>query len=302
MPVQFFHTFQEVLPGFTAFVAVGFFGVKEVALHGPAMAAEFAEDQRLLFRLQALPGAKVDVAAVHIGALSPEPSGGGVNKPGRIQLLEDGVDIVAVRLAPALVENGPVADTGVVFQLVDHGLHGREECFPGFGVPVKVFVVHLLNAYRGQCRIPEEIVVAVVDHILKYDHTQLVAQIVKFLRLCLDVLTQGVEAKALHGLNIPAAAIRGGRGVDTVTPVALIQKSVEEIGAAIEAQPGDIVKDLYLQSTQGKITLQAVLTGFHRKIIKLRILRRPGLGVFRGDDRCAFPQGIGPALTGDGAI
>ena len=61
-----------------------------------------------------------------------------------------------------------------------------------------LLIVQLLDTYRGQCGIPQEIVVAVVDHILENHHAQLITLIVEFLRFYLDMLTQGVESQPLH--------------------------------------------------------------------------------------------------------
>ena len=175
------------------------------------------------------------MAAIHIGVTAAEPAGGGVDKAGVVQLTELGAYIIAVKLAPTLVEDSPVADAGVVFQLVHCGFHSFEEHFAGRCVPMKPAVVQLLDADGGQGCVTQEIVVAVVDHILKDDHAQLVTLIIKFLRLDFDMLAQRIEAEFFHSKDVVSIALRFCGGEDAVGPVALIQKPMEKIERTLSA-------------------------------------------------------------------
>ena len=169
----------------------------------------------------------------------------------------------------------------MVLQLLDRGGHALQKCLPGGGVFVQISVIQLLHTHGGQCGVPQEIVVAVVDHVLKDYHAQFVALVVKFLRLYLDVLAQGVKAQRFHSQDVFCVAFRCGRSEQTVGPVTLIQKAVEEVGLAIEAKPGIAAHGFDFQYPQGKIGFYPIFCGFYGEIIEERILGTPEMGRFR---------------------
>ena len=197
------------------------------------LAAEFREHQGFDAVAGELHLSEIHMAAVHIALLPPEPAGGAVDKAGIIPLFEGFKDIIAVKLAPGFVEDGPVTNAGMVFQLHDSLGRVHQEAQPVQPVFMHIFVLQLLDARRWQRGVPEEIIVGIVHHILPYDHAQFIALIVKFLRLHLDMLSQGIEAQLFHGQNIPFKALRGRSGEQAFRPVALIQQAMEEIGLAV---------------------------------------------------------------------
>ena len=157
-------------------------------------------------------------------------------------------------------------------------VHGGVEMLPGLRVPVQPPVIPPLKAQVGQAGLPQIGVLAVVDHVLKDDHAKTVTVVVKLLRLDLDVLAQGVEAQTLHGADVPGEGGGACRGVEPVAPVALVQKTVEEIGLAVETEAGDAVHGLGAEGAESKIGLHPVLTGGECKGIEMRILRTPENG------------------------
>ena len=281
------------------------------------IAAKFRQHQRQLSVALQLQLPEIDMAAVHVGILPAEPAGGGIDPPGIVQLTQLIAHGIAVKLTPAFIEDGPVDDAGMVLQLMNGCLHGCQELLSGTRIPVQVLVLHPFlgtQGDRGQHRVPEIAVITVVHHVLKYHHTKLVALIIEFLRLHLNVLAQGVETQALHGQDIIGITFRGGGGKEAVGPVALIQQAVEEIGLSIQAQPGPVPHFFDFQSPQGKIGLHPVLPGFHREFVQVRILRTPEPGMFRGDGDTAAHQRVflpmqdhpalqgGPDGNGDGSV
>ena len=71
---------------------------------------------------------------------------------------------------------------------------------------------------------------------------------------------------------------------------------MEEIGLAVEAQAGIAVHNLGFQCTQGKIALDPVFSGGEGEGIEMGLIRRPKLGIFRGNQGFAIHQGIFLAL------
>jgi hypothetical protein len=89
------------------------------------------------------------------------------------------------------------------------------------------------ESHRGEGGVAEEGIVAVIDHILKDHHTKAVTEMIEHGGLYLDMLPQGIEAQRLHGLDIPLIVRGGGGGKNPIAKVALIEKTVEEIGLAV---------------------------------------------------------------------
>ena len=229
------------------------------------------------------------MAAVHIRQFPPEPAGGGIDKSGIIQFFANFIDHIAFKLPPAFIENGPVANTGVVFQLTDRSLHALQELFSAFQIRMQPVVCQLLQTHRGQHRISQEAVIAVVDHILEDDHAQLIALIVKFFRFYFDMLAQGVEAQTLHGQDVLCIAFRFCGSKNAVGPVTLIQQAMEEIRFTIETQAGGIPDFSNLQGANCKVRIHPIFFGFQRKFIQIGVFRTPKVWIFRCDgDRTIF--------------
>ena len=220
------------------------------------------------------------MAAVHIRLFLSEPTGSGIDDAAVIQRFQLFVNTFAVKLTPTFIKDGPVENAGVVFQLMYGSFHAPQKFPAGVFVAVHRLIRQFLNANRGQRRIPQEGIIAVIDHVLEHHHAQLVALVVEFLRLYFDMLAQGVESQVFHSQNIFGVAFRCGRGVDAVRPVALIQQAVEEIGFSIQAKSGVIPHLLDFQRTDGKVRFHPILPCFHNKIIKVRIFRTPEVGIF----------------------
>ena len=283
-------------------VAVGFCGAEKMVFHRVAVAAALAEHQRLLLRFQLFEGAEVDVQAFHICVCAPKPAGSGVDKPAAICLFQPFVGGVAAELPPSLVKNGPVADTGVIFQLIDRGIHALIKGFPGGKIFVAADIVLLLNTDGGQRRIPQKTVIAVVHHILENNHTQLVAGIIECLRLHFNMLAKGVKAQLFHFQDVLGKGGFAGRGVNAVRPVALIQHAVEEIGLAVQTQPGNAVYYFGFQRPQGKVRMDRILPTGQGEGVKLGVFRRPGFRIFRTENHLAIHNGKRLPFKRGGAV
>ena len=155
---------------------------------------------------------------------------------------------------------------------------------------------------RGQRRVAEIGVIAVVDHVLKDDHAEAVAVVVKLLRLDLDVLAQGVEAQGLHGQDVLLVGLRHGGGVEPVAPVALIQYAVEEIRLSVEAEARDAVEALDGERAQRKIGVHPVLAALQRELVQPRGLRAPELCVGHRDADAAVNEREALPLQQDAAL
>ena len=112
---------------------------------------------------------------------------------------------------------------------------------------MEVSVIPFLNAHRGQSRIPQEIVVGIIHHILPDDHAQFVTLVIEFFHLHLNVFPEGIESQLFHGQDIIHVAFRSRRCQKAFRPVTLVQQSVEEIRLSVETQPGIAVDVLYFQ-------------------------------------------------------
>ena len=171
-------------------------------------------------------------------------------------------------------------------------LHAAPELPPRLRVAVHPPVVADFEAEGGKRRVREEGIAAVIDHVLKHDHAETVAGIVKQLRLDLDVLAQGVEAQPLHGKNVVLKA-GGRRGrKQAVAPVPLVENAVEEIGFPVQAQARLAVFRPDLQRAQGEIGLHAVLRRLDLRLVKIGILRRPEAGRLQRQRRAAPLEGL----------
>ena len=150
---------------------------------------------------------------------------------------------------------------------------------------MQIFVAPLLvrQGNGGQNGIPDVAVVAVVDHVLEDDHAQLVALVVEFVGLNLDVLAEHIEAQRLHGENIVGKTLGAGRRQQTVGPVTLVQQTVEEVRFAVETQALILAHLLDLQTADGEIALHPVLRRGHGEVVEIGVLRGPETGILRGD-------------------
>ena len=124
------------------------------------------------------------------------------------------------------------------------------------------------------------------------------------MRLDFNVLAQGVEAQVFHGLHVPGVALGAAGEEQAVGPVALVQEAVEEVGLAVQAEPGDAVDDLRADGPQGEIGFHSVVAISDNNRVKVGIFGGPELRVLGAN---AEAVGLGPvalavALDGEGAV
>ena len=146
---------------------------------------------------------------------------------------------------------------------------------------MKIFVSQAFQPHCGQSGIPQERVISVIDKVLENDHPQAVTVIVKLLRLHLDMLAQGIETKGLHLQNVLGIAFRAGWCEKSVTPIALVQKAMEEIRLPIETKAGDPLYFPDLQSSQRKVGGNNVLSRPDDTAVEIGVLRGPEAGRFQ---------------------
>ncbi len=116
-----------------------------------------------------------------------------------------------------------------------------------------------------------------VDHILPHDHAQTVAVVVPALGLDLDMLAKRVEAHFFHFYNIKLQGFIGGRRVEAVRPVSLVQHAVLEPGLSVQADTRDpVLIRLHGEAAQGKVTGNLIRTHGDRKVIQVRLVAGPG--------------------------
>ena len=143
-------------------------------------------------------------------------------------------------------------------ELPDGRLHAVRKDAPRFGIGIQAFVAPLLKVQRRKHRVPHIAVHAVVDHVLKDDHAEPVAVVIEPVRLDLDMLAQRVEAERFHGKDVLLKPF-GRRGrIQSVAPVTLIQKSVEDIRLAVQTQARDAADRLDRKRAQRKIGLHRI--------------------------------------------
>ena len=176
------------------------------------------------------------------------------------------VEVLGIVLAPALVEEGVQNNARMIMKMRQGLLAvGQEEIPP----PLRGRLVdgHQLAADGGDGGVPDVVVGAGVHEILEYQHAQPVAVVVKPLGFDLDVLAQGVEAQLLHGPDIKGIALGAAGQEQTVGPVALVQKAVEEGRLPVQADPGDALHDLSRNGAQGEVSFHSVCAISHNNCI-----------------------------------
>ena len=92
------------------------------------------EDCILFFRLGDFYEEFFEIAmfAFNVAFVSFKPSGAGINKSAVVEFLEFFVSCGAFKLSPALVENRPIADAGMIFKLRDGLFHCVKKSFSCF--------------------------------------------------------------------------------------------------------------------------------------------------------------------------
>ena len=118
---------------------------------------------------------------------------------------------------------------------------------------------------------------------MEYNHTLLITLIIKDVGLNFDVLAQHIEAKLFHFGNVIAITLGRCGSVDAVAVIALVEKPVEEIGLAVEANIRLACNRLNINGTQCKIGIDFILAVADGKGVKMRIFGRPMNGVFDCD-------------------
>ena len=97
--------------------------------------------------------------------------------------------------------------------------------------------------------------------------------------LYFDMLSESIESQALHCEYVTGKLIRTLRRIDSVLPVALIKKPVEEIRLSVQAKTAVPVFFLYGERPERKIRTDTVLFCFYRELIQIRILRCPQMRI-----------------------
>ena len=280
-------------------VAVAFPVPGRVALHPEGDAAALAEEQEFP-RPRPLqhPAAEVDVLALHVPLLLGKPAGRADKEPGGIRPLQQAADPVGVVLAPALVENRPAHNAGVVLQM-GHGVQAVafEEGLALLAPAAPQIAPPPAHKVRDH-RVPQVAVPAGVHHVLEHQHTQTVAGVVERLRLDLHVLAQGVEAQLLHAQDVPLVLLRLRREEQAILKIALIQHPVEKDRLSVQAQAGSAADLPGGHGAQGEIALHPVGFGGGGELVQVGVLRAPqvGVGKLQPDGPLHPPGGDVPPL------
>src|SRR5262249_14967741 len=124
---------------------------------------------------------RVGMNVVHVADLHVIPAAGTIDQPARVPLLRPARQPRGVVLAPALVENDPHDDAGVVVPPVEHPSQLELE-LPG----------RLRRA--GNLALAEADAFVAAGHVLPDQEAQLIAPVIPAFRFDLDVLPRRVEA------------------------------------------------------------------------------------------------------------
>ena len=209
------------------------------------------------------------------------PAAGNIDGAGAVKSEQLFIGFATVKLTPALVENAPHGDAWAVVQVADGTFHIKNKFFTPGGIapPEKaVFVVAELCYADGGKRGFEHKVAhdAAADHVLPDEHTEPVTVVVPAQRLHFYVLTQHVEAKALHGGDVVNHRIVGGGSVESVGPITLVEHAAVEQRLSVEHEAHNAV--LIRQNGEfahGKIACYFVLAEGNFYIVEKWVIRRP---------------------------
>ena len=121
------------------------------------------------------------------------------------------------------------------------------------------------------------ILATAVYKVLPYNESKTVAMIIPAKRLELDVLSYHIEAHILEHCKLVNDSLVARMCEKSITPIALIEKTVKEIRLAVEKQTRDAVLALSnSKGTNAKIRLYLISAiRAYLKIIELWILGRP---------------------------
>ena len=98
------------------------------------------------------------------------------------------------------------------------------------------------------------------------------------------MLAQHVKAHVLGRLNVENERLVARCGVHAVGPIALIEQTVVEIRLSVQKQALYALVVLFDgELAHGKVAFDPVLAVDDRKVVKLRVLRRPCLKVGDGN-------------------
>ena len=160
----------------------------------------------------------VDVAALTIG-----PSGSAVDQTRRVERAAEVDDAVRVELTPTFVEGNPHHDAGEEVERVEHLTKFNFVVGDGLGGAFRVGIVAADVMLR-----------VAAGHVLPDEETHLVARVVVTRGLDLDVFAQHVESEILENLEIVDHPFFGRRGVESVRPPALVERTVLEDEFVVE--------------------------------------------------------------------
>ena len=237
---------------------------------------------------------EVNVQALGLTDLLVVPAGGVVYRSCAVKVPDKLCDTGGVKLTPALVERYPHRDAGAVVELMQHleklnlVLLSARLVLSGEQLVAIVLEVDARHERGGDD--DGVVLAAAVYHVLPHEHTEAVAVIVPAHGFDLYVLAQHIKAHVLCGLNVEDQRLVTRRGVHTVGPVALIQKSVVEKGLVVQKQAAYAVPVTGDgEFAHRKVAVHLVLAADDGEVVELRRVGRPRLKVRHRD---AAGQGV----------
>ncbi len=179
--------------------------------------------------------------ALKIAGVLVEPAGGMVHQAGGVNGFEPGGDFAGVELAPAFVERHPHGNAGGVVEVLHHALQlGSEGGAVRRVGAAKAAELEGIVAVQAQKLQHKAHVAGIVQpaggHILPDNHPQPVAVVVPAQRLHLDVLANHIAAHLASVFDIIQHGFLGGRRVEAVGEVPLVERAVEEERLAVEGE------------------------------------------------------------------
>ena len=222
-----------------------------------------------------------------------------VDGPGRIPSADRLNRLQGVKLPPALVKGHPHRQADGIIQKLRQLPQLLHIVRPTLCIAAgKIAVVIVLDPQPeigknvdGQ----RGIGIAAVHHILPDQHPQPVTMVVPAQRLHLDVLSQHIKAQPFHFGDVMDHRFIGGSGVIAVAPVALIQKTVVEIGTAVQQQAGQsLLVPPDAEGTHPEVAFHPVAAWQDDgNIVKERVLRAPQPQRLRREGQGQFTGCIG---------
>ena len=194
----------------------------------PVIPAEFRQHHRaaMCVVFETI-GAEIYMPTLHIAHLLVVPAACVIDEARCIECANAFRRLRSIELSPPLVERHPQHNAGAIVEMLNH-LRQFEIVFfsPGNIVSGKIpiVIVFLMPSRHQRCGNHHGAIrAAAVGHVLPDKHAEPVAVIVPAQRLELDVLSQHIEAHALHRLDVGNHGLVRGRGEHPIRPIPLIE-------------------------------------------------------------------------------